>query len=97
MADVFMKNYACLGIFGRSPRLPNYARVIAHGRDTYWFKKGSGNYKFFTKEVLSGRFNGAGTWTKDVQFVFLFCFVLFWHPFCQQQLILSAAVVWIQA
>jgi len=56
-----MKNYACHRKFGKSPRMPNYARVIAHVRDTYCFKGESGNYKFSTKEVLSGRFNGAGT------------------------------------
>lgn len=75
MADAFMKNYACHRKFGKSPSLPNYARVIAHVRDTYCFKGESGNYKFSTKEVLSGRFNGAGTWTKAVQsgFFVLFC------------------------
>lgn len=94
-----MKNYACHRKLGKRPRLPNYAGVIAHARDTYCSKWESGNYTFSTKEVLSGRFSGAGTCTKDVQsgclfLVLLFvCFVIFLHSLCQQELILSAAVV----
>lgn len=60
MADVFLKNYACHRKFGKSPRMPNYARVIDRMRDTYCFKGESGIYKFSTKEVLSERFNGNG-------------------------------------
>lgn len=66
MTDVSMKNYACHRKFGKSPRLPNYAWLIAHVRDTYCFKGESGNYKFSAKKVLSGRFNEAETWIKDV-------------------------------
>lgn len=38
MADVLLKNYACHRKFGKSPRMPNYARVMACVRDTYCFK-----------------------------------------------------------
>lgn len=60
MADVFLKNYAYCRKFGKSPRTPNYARLIAHIRDTYCFKGEHGIYKFSTKEVLSERFNRTG-------------------------------------
>lgn len=43
MTDVLMKNYAHHRKFGKNPRLPNYAKFIAHARDTYCFKEKSGN------------------------------------------------------
>ena len=72
MADVFLKNYAWYRKFGKNPRTPNYARLIAHIRDTYCFKGEHGIYKFSTKEVLSERFNGTGIQTKDICSVFCF-------------------------
>lgn len=72
MADVFLKNYACCRKFGNIPRTPNYARLIAHIRDTYCFKGEHGIYKFSTKEILSERFNGTGIQTKDICSVFCF-------------------------
>lgn len=77
MADVFMKNYGCHRRFGKNPRLPNYARVIACVRDTYCFKEESGNYKFPQRKFCLKDLMELGLEQKERKkcSVSLFCFV----------------------